>query len=607
MSSKHGPHSRIQKHMHRMLIPVILVPLLFIGVFLSFYAINFLYRQAQTQVESDNLRAKSVLLDAALHFYTISEELFSDGDLSRILTADYENEEEAMRICNGYERLARTHANNAAISSILIYTDNPSIPDCRYIQQADPDMLAEWFPLVSVSGTTSWQSSTLGYSESTYPGTGERAPELTFLRSIPLSPSSHHAILVIKLSNNYLKNRIQNNTLFTALSIQDQPVFFSSSRFYQGQPQPVPIDFEKKGFHTSGFLPFGGEKQIGCITTLPAYHTDGQFYLTTIDLHAKTSIYQIGFICLLVLTAAIAASLYGILYSTRYFSRRVTTLQAAMEHASRGNYDIIDTFKGDDELTDTFLNLKIMIGNIKQQELQVYEARIKEQTLINQQQQMEYKLLASQINPHFLYNSLETIRMMSVGSGDRETASAIKLLGKTMHYVLENTGTASTTLDKELDYIASYLAIQKLRFEDRFDYTLRIPPDFSLSSYKILPLLLQPIIENAILHGLEEKDTGGQLTITLHTEEEKLHIIIEDNGKGMTEEEWHTLSEKLEASGDSDIPDFPDPSVPDGSIGLSNISRRIRLIYGSPYSMCLTSSPGQGTCVRLLLPLIPAD
>ena len=71
-----------------------------------------------------------------------------------------------------------------------------------------------------------------------------------------------------------------------------------------------------------------------------------------------------------------------------------------------------------------FLNLKIMIGNIKQQELQMYEARIKEQTLVNQQQQMEYKLLASQINPHFIYpNSLETIRMMSIGSGDRETAS----------------------------------------------------------------------------------------------------------------------------------------------------------------------------------------
>lgn len=95
---------------------------------------------------------------------------------------------------------------------------------------------------------------------------------------------------------------------------------------------------------------------------------------------------------------------------------------------------------------------------------------------------------------------------MSIGSGDRETASAIKLLGKTMHYVLENTGTASTTLDKELDYISSYLAIQKLRFEERFNYTIHVPPELSLSSYKILPLLLQPIVENAILHGLEEKE-----------------------------------------------------------------------------------------------------
>ena len=599
MSLKHVSHSRIQKRMHRMLIPAILIPLLFIGIFLSFYAINFLYRQAETQVVSDNLRAKSVLLDATLNFYTISEELFSDRNLTQLLITDYKTESEAISACNSYERLARTHANNSAISSILIYTDNPAIPNCRYIQQAEPEMLEQWFPLVSVSGSVSWQSSTLGYGESTYPGTNDRTPELTFLRSIPLSPSSHHAILVIKLSNNYLKNRIQNNDLFTTLSIGEQPVFFSSSRFYQGQAQPVPIDFAKKGFHSEGFLPFQGEKQIGCVTTLPAYHTEGDFYLTTIDLHAKDSIYKIGFICLLVLAAAMAASLFGLLYSTRYFSRRVTTLQTAMGHASQGNYDIIDTFKGDDELTDTFLNLKIMIGNIKQQELQMYEARIKEQTLVNQQQQMEYKLLASQINPHFIYNSLETIRMMSIGSGDRETASAIKLLGKTMHYVLENTGTASTTLDKELDYISSYLAIQKLRFEERFNYTIHVPPELSLSSYKILPLLLQPIVENAILHGLEEKENGGRLTITLHTEEENhLLITIEDNGKGMTGEELQNLKEQMDSSAE------PDTS---GSIGLCNISRRIRLIYGPPYSMDIASSPDGGTSVYLLLPLLPAD
>lgn len=595
---KHASHTRIQKHMHQMLIPVILVPLLFIGVFLSCYAINFLYRQAETQAVSDNLRAKSVLLDATLNFYTISEELFSDEELKQLLTTDFTDSGEAATACSSYGRLATLLANNTAISSILIYTDNPTIPDSRYFRQADTRVTKEWFPRVAISSSVAWETGSID-AYGSLPAADTAAPELIFLRSVPLSPSDSRAVLAISLSNNFLKNRIQNNSLFTSISIGEQPVFFSSSRSFQGKAQPVPIDYDKKGYHFDGFIPFQNKKQVGSISTLPAYHTEEQFYLTTIDLHARDSLFKIGAICLLVLAAAMAASLFGILYSTRYFSRRVTTLQTAMQHASQGNYDIIDTFKGDDELTDTFHGLKVMIHNIKQQEVQVYEAQLKEQTLINQQQQMEYKLLASQINPHFIYNSLETIRMMSLDYGDRETASAAKLLGKTMRYVLENTGTASTTLDKELDYISAYLAIQKLRFEDRINYTCRIPDNFSLSSYKILPLLLQPIVENAILHGLEETESNGQIRLTLDTREDnRLYIDISDNGKGMTAEELEALEKKLEC------PNCPDSS---DSIGLYNIQQRIQLIYGPPYYMRITSHPGEGTCVHLCLPLLPAD
>ena len=103
------------------------------------------------------------------------------------------------------------------------------------------------------------QSSTLGYGESTYPGTNDRTPELTFSAFHPPFSFRASCVLVIKLSNNYLKNRIQNNDLFTTLSIGEQPVFFSSSRFIRGQAQPVPIDFAKKAF-TAGFLPFQGRK-----------------------------------------------------------------------------------------------------------------------------------------------------------------------------------------------------------------------------------------------------------------------------------------------------------------------------------------------------------
>ena len=123
---------------------------------------------------------------------------------------------------------------------------------------------------------------------------------------------------------------------------------------------------------------------------------------------------------------------------------------------------------------------------------------------------MEFQMLASQINPHFLYNTLEMIRMKAITVGDTETATAIKLLGKSMRYVLDNTGIEYTTVVKELSHIETYLQIQKLRFGERVNYEIRSEEDINLNKIKILPLLLQPIVENAILHGLEEVESGGQ-------------------------------------------------------------------------------------------------
>ena len=145
-----------------------------------------------------------------------------------------------------------------------------------------------------------------------------------------------------------------------------------------------------------------------------------------------------------------------------------------MHQASLGDYDIIDNFKGDDELSDTFNYLKATVETIKKNTAIYYETLINNQRLANKQQQMEYNMLASQINPHFLYNTLETIRVQALTENCMNVVSSINLLGKSMHYVLENTGNNTTTLESELDYIKTYLAIQKLRFGDRVNAVFEI-------------------------------------------------------------------------------------------------------------------------------------
>jgi len=267
-----------------------------------------------------------------------------------------------------------------------------------------------------------------------------------------------------------------------------------------------------------------------------------------------------------------------------------------MHKASSGDYNVLDQFNGDDELSQTFSDLKIMIKTIKEKDAKMYQAQIREHEIENQQQKIEFNMLASQINPHFLFNTLETIRMMAFSNGNKEVANAIKLLGKSMHYVLENTGTHSTTLQKELDYVEVYLAIQKLRFNDRINYTLNIEEHLNLDEYYILPLLLQPIVENAVVHSLEGIDSKGHIIVDIKTQNNQYLLInILDNGIGMTQNELQSLVTHIQTNHIKECSGF--------GIGLSNINKRIKLCYGLSYGINIENRLNGGLNVLLTLPL----
>ena len=256
--------------------------------------------------------------------------------------------------------------------------------------------------------------------------------------------------------------------------------------------------------------------------------------------------------------------------------------------------DFKEIVRGDDELSEAFADLEIMVQRIKEKDALMYRTMLNEQELVNEQQKMEFKMLASQINPHFLYNTLETIRMKAYTAGDREAATAIKLLGKSMRYVLENSGTAFTSLQNELNHIEIYMKIQKLRFGEKFDYAFDVEGGLDVSRCIILPLLLQPVVENAILHGLEEKETGGMVTIRIArvAESGKICIAVSDNGCGMRPE----ALERLRADIVTKNPEKKE------SIGLYNINQRVKLCYGSMYGMTIDSERDRGTTITLHLP-----
>lgn len=578
---------KIGQQLYLIYMIAVFFPIAVIGSFLLFYTSRLLTDYYQSLLESDNLRVKTILFELTTQVYNISETISFEESLQNILTdSDSDVSED---LTDFYEVIDNYVSSHAEIEDITIYTDNPEAADYMHFALADSSVTgsrwyykavsqvgAFWMPLQRVDkyGNAYWS--------------------LALVRRIPVIDSDCHAALVIRLSDNYLQTRIRSGEYRITLSGDDGRIFYSSSRMGYGEKQPIYINYEDTYYDYLGPVWEDANKLFTKISTLHLYQSDNRIYVVTMHETAYRDIQRIILTCLLIILLAVAVPAALIHYFTRYFTGRVDMLRQEMKRASNGEYSSEKSFGGEDELSETFADMQIMVQNIKEKDAKVYRARLSEQQLLNEQQVMEMKMLASQINPHFLYNTLESIRMQALTAGNREVANSIKLLGKSMRYVQENTGTSMVSLKKELDYMETYLQIQRIRFGDRVNYRILLEPGMDKENYLLLPLLIQPIVENAILHGLEQVAENGRIDIQVEApREEFLKITIADNGCGMSPEELELLRGRMAQR-------TLDRSR---SIGLCNINQRIRLCYGDEYGMQIDSVPGEGTVIVVKLPI----
>ncbi len=591
MRHKFNPHltlPNIRLQIQLIFIISSIVPICIFGVFAIHNARTQMLNQVESQLQTDAIRVNSTLFDITTSVVTSTSSIIDTAETRSIFDQDYTDEKYSNY--NYLDSSLRNYrSNTAAISSIHIYTDNPTIPQSGYISSlVDEFEDQSWFQTISDTEYTTW------YCSSDMDRFNHTLHELTLVQRLPLSTGQYRAFLVTRLDSNYIRNRLLNNEHLIFASIDDGNIFFSSNRAYIDTSMPAPKDEESPVSKYTGPIDIEHTSLLSSIVTFQPYKTNRQFHILVCDLNAYPNINRITTIYMIILLFATLVPAVLILFFSTYFSNRIQTLKRAMHQASVGDYNIIEQFHGDDELADTFHDLKTTVDLIHQKEAQFYEAQISEQQLLNTQQQMEFKMLASQINPHFLYNTLETIRMQAISSGNREVADSIHLLGRSMHYVLENTGTDSTTIAKELGHVLTYLKIQQLRFQDRVNYDIQVPPYLDLERFRILPLLLQPIVENAIIHGLEGVTQNGHVEIALILEEPNLYITVHDNGEGMDELTASRLQQSISSSA---------PETTSGSIGLRNINNRMLLMYGSDYGLKIQSAPKSGTTVTLTFPL----
>ncbi|TAH72904.1 MAG: HAMP domain-containing protein [Anaerolineaceae bacterium] len=290
---------------------------------------------------------------------------------------------------------------------------------------------------------------------------------------------------------------------------------------------------------------------------------------------------------LFVMISIIISFVIIILFSNRY-SSRLNAFKKLMHRTASGDFENLESIDGFDEINDLYNDLNTMINNIQHLISTVYEEQVQKEKLYSRQKDVEFKMLASQINPHFLYNTLETIRMKARSSNELEIEELVKMLAKIMRRNIQ-VGDKLVTLKSELELVEYYLRIQQYRFGERISYNIDVK--CNIDFLKIMPLIIQPIVENAFIHGLETKEGKGEIRIVVNlTDRLIIHVI--DNGRGMSESK---LTEIIESLNDFNKLDR-------SHIGLNNVNQRIKLLYGDEYGLYIESRAGEGTSVRIELP-----
>ncbi|KAI7247645.1 hypothetical protein KC345_g11942, partial [Hortaea werneckii] len=222
-----------------------------------------------------------------------------------------------------------------------------------------------------------------------------------------------------------------------------------------------------------------------------------------------------------------------------------------------------------------------------------------------QKREAELRSLQAHIKPHFLYNTLDTIHWMARSKGAEDIAEVVQSLSKLFRLGLSK-GSDIIPLSDELEHIVSYLKIQHVRYSSKLTYSIEVEPQ--LQELYVLKLVLQPMVENAIYHGIKERRGPGHLSIEVVERENELYLTVRDDGAGIAPERLSMLKQRLEAVGKQEREhadtEAPLPDSTGSGYGILNVQARIRLTYGEPYGIMIESEPGAGTVVTIRHPVV---
>ncbi|WP_145411305.1 sensor histidine kinase [Paenibacillus xylanexedens] len=577
------------KMKHKLLISyvlVVMVPVLIVGLAVTAYFRQQALDNAieQTINNVDKIKSQTATL---LRVPTdISNILMFNKDLEKIVNTRYESVMELTRAYLAYKDFEEYKRQYREVAGIRFYSTNPTLINNLEIIPVDQQTKdSYWYQKALTSTSIGWF----------YIPNKEDNPvhKLSLVRKVPFPEYRTEGVLMIGINQDELNELLRQEPFETLITDEQGYIVAAKNTELVGQTLnqlDFGIDLQNQAKGTLE-ADFQGEPSNIVIDELnPMYSINS---LKVISVFAtknivkdanKISLIGMSFMILVLVIALLLVYIISFLTSNR-----LLRLSRHLNKLALGDLNVTSRIDGNDEIGQLSRQFNYMVKSINDLMTQVVETSEQNTQLEIAQKEIKLKMMASQINPHFLFNALESIRMKAHIQGEAEIANIVRLLGKLMRKSLE-IGSGKTTLKAELEMVRSYLEIQKFRYGDRLAFVIDIHPE--VEKISIPPLIIQPLVENAIVHGLENKEGTVRVYISIYPMDEVIQVHVKDDGAGITPERLVEVMQFICG------PEEQEKS----RIGLRNVHQRLTLTYGEPHGLQIKSVYGEGTEVSFTLP-----
>lgn len=483
-------------------------------------------------------------------------------------------------------------ADKNPVNAIRIYLQTPASQNSLFVSENTRDT---FLPMSSARGTY-WYGIFQGshvtelFCPPFYLGTKERenCGDLAYIRKISINyyNNVYDAYVVLYYSSSAFEKILSDNLALSgsvSYIINDRNSTVASSNDSLSGIYWLDYESIQDAFMSSNNFV---EQNILGETVYAGFYsiTEPKWYMVTI-LPSQPLINQSNQIILQLLGIYLAILIFAIVlanFLARSITNRLSSVISQMKKVRQGPPVPMESPQAHDEIGDLIDTYNYMTR--KMDELIQKQAKASEDLRI-----AEFNSLQAQINPHFLYNTMDMINWLALQGHTSEVSTAVQNLSRFYKLTLSRKKGIST-IEREEEHVSIYISLQNMRYHDSIDFISDIPDE--LLEYQIPKLTLQPVVENAILHGILEKETkSGTIVLTGWLEDTDVVLLISDDGVGISPEKMSTI---LSGTGQS--------SSGGTNIAIYNTHRRLQILYGQKYGLTYTSTPGQGTEVQIRIP-----